>query len=92
VHRKHAVADAKGVARHLLEMDARVVLVCWEHHHLVDIVRAISKLATVTNPHDLPSAWPDDRFDVIWRFDNAGGDWTFSTLDQQLLHGDVFDA
>jgi hypothetical protein len=46
----------------------------------------------VTNPHDLPSSWPDDRFDVIWRFDLADGEWTFSTADQQLLHGDVFDT
>jgi hypothetical protein len=44
-------------------MDARVVLVYWEHHHLVDIVREIGKLATVTSPQALPSAWPDDRFD-----------------------------
>jgi hypothetical protein len=92
VHRKYSVADTTHVAKHLLEADARVVLVCWEHDHMADIVHAISKQATVTNPHNLPSVWPDDRFDVIWRFDNVGGDWTFSEHDQQLLHGDVFDS
>jgi hypothetical protein len=92
IHRKNSVTDAKGAAGELLQMDARVVLVCWEHHNLVDIVSEIGKLATVTNPHDLPSTWPDDRFDVIWRFDSADSAWTFSTGDQQLLQGDVFDT
>ena len=93
VQQKYSVKhDPTAIAADLLKMDARVVLVCWEHDHLVGIVAAVGKQVTLTNPQHLPSSWPDDRFDVIWRFDRADGEWTFSIADQQLLHGDVFDT
>ena len=91
VIRQYQVSCAKTVAQSLAGIDAAVVLVCWEHKELVDIVGAFPDYATVTNLGDLPSKWPDGRFDVIWRFDNGNHGWTFSTADQQLLHGDVFD-
>jgi hypothetical protein len=90
VTRTRDVNDAKGAARDLLAMSARTVLVCWEHENLVDIVTAFGELVTVTNRNDLPTEWPDDRFDVIWRFDSTGDAWTFGSLNQELLHGDIF--
>jgi hypothetical protein len=92
VIRQHAVTDVKGAAKSLLDMDAGVVLVCWEHENLVDLVQEIGRRVSVTNPGKLPTQWPDDRFDVIWRFDHGEPGWTFATADQQLLHGDVFDS
>ena len=63
----------------LLAVQAEVVLMCWEHDHLVNVAGAV------------PAAWPGDRFDVIWRFDldEQAAAWTFSSLDQQLLAGDL---
>ncbi|MDA0180367.1 hypothetical protein OJ997_08670 [Solirubrobacter phytolaccae] len=42
----------------------------------------------MTNGDEVPTTWPDDRFDVNWRFDRTGESWTFSSMDQQLLKGD----
>jgi hypothetical protein len=37
----------------------------------------------------VPSPWPGDRFDVVWRFTASGSDgWTFDQVCQQVLAGD----
>jgi len=84
-------ADPTTIVSALLAMENEVVLVCWEHDHLVNIVGAMASTGFVSNQGDIPTAWPDDRFDVIWRFDleEQTGKWTFSSLDQQLLAGDI---
>lgn len=89
----HAVdAHPTKVVKSLLATDAAVVLVCWEHNHLAKIARAVPGAVPVANPADVPPSWPRDRFDVIWRFDlnEQTGQWTFRSLDQQLLAGDLF--
>jgi hypothetical protein len=79
------------IVKSLLAIEAAVVLMCWEHDHLVNIADAVAAAVPVANPGDVPAAWPGDRFDVIWRFDldEQAGIWTFGALDQQLLAGDV---
>jgi hypothetical protein len=89
----HEVDDhPEKVAKSLLSTDSAVVLVCWEHDHLVKIAGAIAAAVPMANPAEVPTSWPDDRFDVIWRFDlgEHARNWTFSSLDQQLLAGDLF--
>jgi hypothetical protein len=80
------------IVKSLLAIQADVVLMCWEHDHLVGIADAVSAAVPVANPADVPESWPGDRFDVIWRFDldEQAGIWAFSSLDQQLLAGDLF--
>jgi hypothetical protein len=84
-------ADPATIVNSLLAMEATVALVCWEHQHLVNIAAAVAAVVPVSNQADIPTAWPDDRFDVIWRFDlsTETGKWTFSSLDQKLLAGDL---
>lgn len=84
-------ADPAQIVDSLLAIEAAVVLVCWEHHHLVDVVSAFGQAVPSTNPDDVPLAWPDDRFDVIWRFDldDQTQKWTFTSVNQQLLFGDL---
>lgn len=67
---------------------------CWERDHLVNIAAAVAAAVPVANPADVPTSWPDDRFDVTWRFDldEQAGIWTFGALDQQLLAGHVSPA
>lgn len=70
------------------------MLMCWERDHLVNTAAAVAAAVPVANPADVPMSWPDDRFDVIWRFDldEQAGICTFGALDQQLLAGDVSPA
>ena len=87
-------AHPAKIARSLLATESAVVLVCWEHEHLVNIAGAIAAAVTMANPGDRPASWPGNRFDVIWRFDldEQTRSWTFASLDQQLLAGDVSPA
>jgi hypothetical protein len=92
---EHAVDDdATQIVSSLLAIETAVLLVCWEHEHLVNIVGAMARTVPVANRADVPTSWPDDRFDVIWRFDldEQTGTWTFGSLDQQLLAGDLFPS
>jgi len=92
---EHAVdADPTKIVSSLLAMVTVVVMMCWEHDHLVNIVGAVASTVPVANRGDVPTSWPDDRFDVIWRFDldEQTGKWTFSSIDQQLLAGDLFPS
>ena len=85
-------AHPTKIANSLIAMAAEVVLVCWEHDHLVRIAGAVTHSLPVANPADVPMSWPDDRFDVIWRFDRdeQTQTWAFGSHDQQLLAGDSF--
>jgi hypothetical protein len=87
-------ADPTKIVRSLLALETVAVIVCWEHAHLVNIVGAVANTVLVANRGDVPRSWPDDRFDVIWRFDldEQTGKWTFGSLDQQLLAGDLFPS
>ncbi len=94
IESEHAVgADPAKIVNSLIALDTMVVLVCWEHEHLVNIADAVANIVPVANPEDVPTSWPDDRFDVLWRFDlnEQTGKWTFASLDQQLLAGDLFE-
>jgi hypothetical protein len=66
-----------------------VVLICWEHQHIPAIATA---LPTVSGTQ-IPTAWPGDRFDVIWSFTLQPGaspaEYAFSQIPQQLLAGDT---
>lgn len=86
--------DPTKIVSSLLAMETAIVLVCWEHEHLVNLIGAMASTVPITNFGDVPAFWPDDRFDVIWRFDRDEqmGKWTFSSLDQQLLAGDLFPS
>jgi broad specificity phosphatase PhoE len=82
------------IVKSLVAMDTGVVLLCWEHDHLVKIADAVARALPVTNPGDVPASWADDRFDMIWRFDRdeQTQTWAFGSHDQQLLAGDSYPS
>jgi hypothetical protein len=61
------------------------VVVCWEHKQL-------QKLRGLLVGDRAPTAWPDEAFDLIWRFHRAAGDakgtYRFDELEQKLLSTD----
>jgi hypothetical protein len=79
--------DEDDLATALLAVDG-TALVVWHHGRLVDLVHRFP----LQNPADVPSAWPDDRFDLYWLLDLVGdGDsarYRFSVRPQALLSGD----
>ena len=44
-----------------------VVLVCWQHEDIATIANAL-----IPPPLGVPSNWPKERFNVIFRFDRSG--------------------
>ena len=70
--------------------DPRVTLVVWHHGTLGHLVRGFP----IVNADDVPHHWPDDRFDLIWVLtrDPADEAYTFSSVDQGLLDGDVISS
>jgi hypothetical protein len=61
-------------------------LVVWHHG---EIPAAIGEFPIV-NKSDIPSAWPEERFDLVWVLsrDADSSQYTFSELNQRLLDGD----
>lgn len=62
------------------------VLVCWRHHYLPALARAVLRDVGV------PETWPADRFDLTWSIRRDGDGWTFLQVPQLLLPGDRVDV
>ncbi len=66
-----------------------VVLVSWEHKVLGASLAAAGLGADFAVEGDIPAAWPDDRFDVVWLFERIAHDrYRFSQIPELLLSGD----
>ncbi|MGD0880746.1 MAG: hypothetical protein ABSB09_04145 [Acidimicrobiales bacterium] len=83
---EHEVA---ALAKSLVRDSSGVVIVCWEHQHIPAIAQALP----VVNSSEIPTTWPDSRFDVIWAFaavpEAAGPMYRFSQIPQQVLSHDT---
>jgi broad specificity phosphatase PhoE len=61
-------------------------LVCWQHEDIPSIVAAFPR------PPVVPAAWPDTRFDVIWRFvGTAESGWELTQICPRLMPDDSPD-
>jgi hypothetical protein len=72
----------------LLEQHGEVVLVCWEHDHIIDITDALGK-HIVSGP--VPGPWPSTRFDIVvalWSKSRHHERYVCSQVPQMLLAGD----
>ncbi|GAA1554892.1 hypothetical protein [Streptomyces globosus] len=83
VRTPHAVGAEAALARAALAAP-QPVLVCWEHHGVPRLVRALG----ADRLPGVPAAWPD-RHDVVWAFTRRSGRWTFREVPQHLLSGDA---
>jgi hypothetical protein len=65
------------------------VMICWEHHHIPDIVAGLRTNGAA------PAEWPADRFDLIWQFTLTTANpptYDFAALPQHVLDGDPQSA
>jgi len=62
-------------------------LVVWHHGELPAVISEF----TIANKDDVPSEWPQERFDLVWVLTKVTGSQTyqFSSVNQQLLVGDL---
>ena len=58
------------------------ILIAWEHKLIPALI------GLLPDAPDVPDAWPDDRFDIVWVLDRTESGWIFSQLPQLLLAGD----
>jgi hypothetical protein len=66
-----------------------VVLICWEHHNIMpNIVGSINSKVPITNYSAIPNAFPD-VFYLVWVFDLNGNNYTWTSVNQNLMAGDV---
>ncbi|WP_147283059.1 histidine phosphatase family protein [Pseudorhodoferax soli] len=61
-------------------------LVAWSHHGLPGLARAFLRGSAAAA--QVPSAWPEHRFDLIWLVDGPAEQRRFSVLPQLLMPGD----
>mgnify|MGYP006272019891 CR=1 FL=1 len=59
-------------------------LIVWDHGHIPALAHAFSLAPGV----DVPTAWPEDRFDLFWVLTPGASGYELAILPQQLLAGD----
>ena len=60
-------------------------LIVWHHGSIPAFVQAFP----LTNADQVPSSWPEDRFDLIWVLTPRGNSYEWQQVEQHLLHGDA---
>ena len=76
--------DEAKLAHEILQADD-ATLVVWDHGHIPDLTREFPLASGV----EVPSAWPEDRFDLYWVLTPSDSGYTLSVLPQELLAGDA---
>lgn len=81
-----AKGDEAALAQELLALSG-VVLLAWEHDAIVESIIPMIPISQGTPP----TKWPEERFDVVLRFDRADGatQFTYRMLCPQLLSDDL---
>lgn len=76
--------DSAAAAEHLMgdDLDALVV---WHHGSMPELLSHFP----LAQPSDVPHAWPEDRFDLVWVLTRGSdGRYAFSQVAQDLLADD----
>lgn len=71
----------------LISKHEHSTLVVWHHGEIPVAIREFS----IENEDDVPSEWPQERFDLVWVLTKVAGSqaYQFSSLNQRLLDGDL---
>lgn len=82
-----AVGQESGLVRAVSALEG-CVLISWQHEGIASIAALLAGDSTKS----VPTAWPTDRFDIIWEFSGSPSGWAFRQLPQMLLAGDRASA
>jgi len=84
----YKIGDEKDLVKSVLG-HSRPVLICWEHVHIMpDMIDDINKAYPITNYSEIPKAFPN-VFYLVWVLDLKGSKYTWSSVNQNLIPGDV---
>lgn len=81
---EYARGQETKLARAVLSA-AGPVLVVWQHTALIDFARCL-----VGRDVNLPSTWPEERYDMVWVFQQDDEAWSFAQVPHLLLAGDSY--
>jgi len=80
--------DEEELVEHVIAQPGPT-LVSWQHGEIPSIAEAFPSVTPTP-----PSAWPDDRFDVVWTLTRTADGWHFAQLPELLLpqdHADIIE-
>ncbi len=86
--------DSAGLVKAVMSntaYDGKMVLVCWEHNAIPDIVAAFASYTATSSSvtSTLPTAWDSSAFDRTWILNISDGKITsFQDLPQHIMPGD----
>jgi hypothetical protein len=84
----YSVGDEKHLVKSVLEHGSPV-LISWEHLHIMpDMIGHIHESHPIANYKEIPKQFPD-VFYLVWVLDLSDGKYTWSSINQNLLPGDV---
>lgn len=87
----YKIGDEKKLVKSVLKHSSPV-LICWEHDHIMpDVMWDINEKYKITNYSSIPNPFPD-VFYLVWVLDLSGKEYTWSSVNQNLLAGDVKPA
>jgi hypothetical protein len=85
---QYSVGDEKHLVKSVLEHRGPV-LISWEHLHIMpDMIGHIQESYPITNYASIPAQWPD-VFYLVWVLDLDNDKYTWTSVNQNLLAGDV---
>lgn len=80
---QYAHGDEAALAKEL-ESSGHDALVVWHHGNMPELLSHLP----ITNRAEVPTAWPENRFDLIWVLTRSGDGFAFTQVNQDLLDGD----
>jgi len=83
LHDHFGRGDEAAMAAEVLASEEPVLIV-WDHGHIPVLAREFPLAPDV----DVPSAWPEDRYDLVWILAPAEAGYQLSIVAQDLLAGD----
>ena len=79
-----AIPDHYSAVAANIQATATPTLVVWHHGRIPEFIASFP----VANANEVPKAWPEDRFDLIWALTPEGDHYVWSEIPQALLEGD----
>ncbi len=84
----YTIGDEKHLVKSVLGHGSPV-LICWEHDHIMPgMIGYINDQYKITNYSSMPNPFPD-VFYLVWVLDLSGSKYTWSSVNQNLMAGDV---